>query len=74
MVDMKVMGISGNTKELYPVMDANVTYDNKLMGLNLIGIDLGEISGMDGTVGIIGADYLDKYKLIINFNNNTIYQ
>lgn len=71
--ESKYIGIGG-TADLYAIYDVKVDE----LFIHFLGSDLSEISDYfekDGTeiVGILGADFLEKYKVIMDFNDNTIY-
>jgi len=64
----------GGPLYIYGVKDIILEYEDKTLYVNFKGADLSDIRKNSGIVGIIGADYLSQYNLVIDFYNRKIIQ
>ena len=60
-------GVGGNIKT-YKVRNAQIKYNDSIIGHTFLTANLGEVFNNTGIVGIIGSDYLIKHKIIIDYN------
>lgn len=64
----------GGEAYIYGIKDIVLEYEGKVLYVDFKGTDLKNVRKNNGIVGIIGADYLSKHNLVIDFYNRKITQ
>jgi hypothetical protein len=66
-----MMGIGGMTPS-YKAVGAKLFYDGYPIDVEFKAFDLRGLSARHGAIGILGADYLIKHDLILDYKNNVL--